>query len=79
MDKGVNTMSHREQIMQLHRQLATGSPQDMQVAKRLLYLLRKGRITLGLGDVEWEVENLLEGLGVRMRYSRNGNTVQARI
>lgn len=72
-------MTHREQIMQLHRQLATGSPKDMQVAKCLLYLLRKGRITLGLGDVEWEVENLLEGLGVRMRYSRNGNTAQARI
>ena len=72
-------MTPREQIMQLHRFLATGSPKDMQIARHLLYLLRKGRISLGLGDIEWEVEHLLEGLGVPIRYSRNFNVAYAKL
>lgn len=65
---------HRAQLIQAHRALAAGSPDDMRAAKLVLYLLRKGSICLGFGDIEHEVELLLEGIGLRARYSRNYNT-----
>jgi len=72
-------MTIRRQIMDAHRALSLGSPEDMKAARLVLYLLRKGRITLGLSDPEWQVQNLLEGLGVPLYISRNGYTASAKI
>lgn len=69
----------KHELMKVHRTLATGSPEDMKCARRILQLLRRGRITLGLGDTDWLVESLLEDLGVHLTYSRRGYSATARI
>ena len=69
----------RNELMNAHRTLALGSPEDMQAARRILQLLCHGRITLGLGDVDWQVESLLEDLGVHLTYNRNGYSATAKI
>ena len=62
-----------------HRELVKGSPEDMQVARRIFGFLRKGEIRLGLGDVDWRTEQELEKAGVHIRYSGRGYTAYARI
>lgn len=69
----------RYYLFNRHRELVKGSPEDMQVAHRLLGFLRKGEIRLGLGDVDWRAEQELEKAGVRIRYSGRGYTAYARI
>lgn len=69
----------RNELMKAHKALALGSPDDMLAARLILRLLRTGRITLGLGDVDCRVEMLLEDLGVHISYSRRGYTATAYI
>lgn len=58
-------------LFKKHIALAKGSDEDMRIASRLLHFLTKGEIRLGLRDDDMKVENILEEVGVRMRYSRN--------
>ena len=62
-----------------HKALVKGSPEDMQVAHRLLGFLRRGEIRLGLGDVDWRLEQELEAAGVHISYSGRGYSAYARI
>lgn len=62
-----------------HKALVKGSPEDMQVARRLLGFLRKGEIRLGLGDVDWRLEQELEKAGVHIRYSVRGYSAYAHV
>lgn len=41
------------------------------VANNLLYLLRKGSLTLGCTDDDWETETILDDIGCPVTYSRN--------
>lgn len=45
----------------------------------VLRLLRKGSVTLGLCDEDWNVQTALEKAGLYVWYSRNGNTAKAYI
>ena len=49
------------------------------VAKNLLFLLRRGHVKLGLGDVDWETERFLEEIGCPEYYSSRGYSVTFRI
>lgn len=69
----------RYQLIGRHRELVRGSEFDMQVAKRILHLLNRGEIWLGLDDVSWAVERELENAGVHVRSSRNGYSAYAHI
>lgn len=42
-------------------------------ARRLLRLLRDGKVALGLGDTDWIVEKLCEDAGCRINYSTSYN------
>ena len=44
---------------------------NLHEAHGLLTLLNRGNVCLGLGDIAYKVECLLEGLGCQIRYSRN--------
>lgn len=70
---------NRNELMKAHRTLALGSPEDMQAARCILQLLRRGQITLGLGDVDFRVEILLEDLGVPITYNRRGYSATAKL
>lgn len=67
----------RYKLMDTHRVLVRQG--KLLEAREVLRLLRKGYITLGLGDVDWEVERLCEELGCRIRYSGRGYTAEVRI
>ena len=69
----------KHELMNAHRTLAVGSPDDMKAARLILRLLRNRRITLYLSDAEWKVQTLLEDLGIPLAYSRNGCRATASI
>ena len=69
----------RYRLMNRHLELERGSSTDMQVARGILPLLNRGEICLGLGDVDWKIEQELDRAGVHIRYSSNGYTAYARI
>lgn len=69
----------RYRLMERHRELVRGSKQDMEVANRILHLLNKGEIRLGLGDVDWRAEQEIDAAGVHIQYSRSGYSAYARI
>ena len=66
----------KRELMEAHRALVKT---DMKAARLILRLLRTGHITLGLGDVDWAVENLLYDLGVRVTYNRSCTVAHAKI
>lgn len=48
-------------------------------AKNLLFLLRNGRVNLGLSDADFETECFLESIGCPVHYDRNGNIATFKI
>ena len=68
----------KRNLMDLHRRLIRIG--EYQVAKKILLLLRKGSILLGLCDTDWQVQCLLEDMGIPViTTSRNGGWARARI
>ncbi len=55
-------------LMDTHRELVRQG--KLLEARLLLKFLRNGKITLGLGDVDWAVEKLCEDIGCHISYSR---------
>lgn len=49
----------------------------LEEAHTVLRLLRRGQVKLYLDDISWSVQCMLEDIGVRVNYSRNGNTATA--
>lgn len=66
-------------LVDRHRELVSGSEQDLLVAHRLLHFLLAGEIRLGLDDVSWAVEQELDRAGVHINYSGRGYTAYARL
>lgn len=56
----------RYRVMEYHRELVRGG--QYIAARRVLVLLKDGRISLGLGDVDFSLEIQLEKLGCRIAY-----------
>lgn len=68
----------RRNLMDLHRKLVRMG--EYKAAKKILRLLRKGSILLGLSDTDWQVQCLLEDMGIPViTTSRNGGWARARI
>ena len=67
----------RYKLMDAHRKLVREG--KLLEARDILHLLRKGRISLGLGDEAWNIERLCEELGCRIRYIRDGNIAEVRL
>lgn len=67
----------RYKLMDAHRNLVREG--KLLEARDILYLLRKGWISLGLGDEAWNVERLCEELGCRITCKRNGYIVEVRL
>ena len=44
---------------------------EYELARFLLLLLRKSRLSVGLGDISFQIETIAEKCGCRIRYSRN--------
>lgn len=42
----------RYRLFDKHEALVKGSPEEMQIARRILHFLNTGEIRLGLGDVD---------------------------
>ena len=61
----------RYQIIMKHREMVRKGL--FQEATLLLHLLRRERLSLGLGDEANTVEHLLEDLGLKPTYSHNYN------
>lgn len=64
-------------LMDAHRNMVREG--KLREANTVLYLLRKGRVKLGLGDESFAVESLCEKLGCRIHYSRNYNIAEVRL
>lgn len=64
-------------IMEKHIELTKSG--NYMVARNLLYLLRKGKIKLGLSDVDYDTEEFLESIDSPVTYSSNGYTATYRI
>lgn len=65
----------RYKIMDMHREYVRAGL--YQEAKLLLILLRRGRLSLGLGDKATRVEHLLENLGLSASsHSRNWDVIR---
>ena len=60
----------RYKLMDSHMDLVKRG--ELGAARILLQLLRNGKVTLGLGDDEWNVEELCERKVCYIYYSRNG-------
>lgn len=66
-------MEAKRNLMDLYRRLSrTG---EHQAARMILRLLITGSILLGFSDTEWQVERLLEDMGVPVTIKRNGLAV----
>ena len=61
----------RYNIMNMHREYVRAGM--YKEARLLLILLRRERLSLGLGDEANTVEHLLENMGLKPTYSRNYN------
>lgn len=64
----------KSKVMDAYRQLVRSG--DFRGAWLILQLLIHSRINLGLGDVSYKVECILEELGLNARYSRDFNTAR---
>ena len=63
----------RWHIMEAHaRYIRRGQYHE---ARRILHMLINGKITLGLSDIDWSTQCILEPLGCYIYTSRNGNRV----
>lgn len=69
----------RYRLIDRHRELVKGSTQDLLVARRLLHFLLASEILLGLGDIDWAVEQELDRAGVHINYRGRGYTAYARL
>lgn len=67
----------RYQIMIRHTELVRQG--EYEAARMILRFLRRKSIYLGLDDVSWKVQEELEKLGVRVRYSHNGYSAYAEL
>lgn len=67
----------RYRIMEQHREFTRRGM--YYEAYNLLLLLRKGRVKLGIGDADNNVEQFLESIGCPVRYGRNYWTATFRI
>lgn len=67
----------RYKLMDAHRELVRQG--KLLEAREVLRLLRNGRVKLGLGNVDWNVESLCEELGCRIRYSSRGYSAEVRL
>ena len=67
----------RYKIMEKHIELVRGG--EYQAANCILCLLRHDCLSMGLDDVSFRVERILEDAGLRPRYSRNFNLVTFRL
>jgi len=65
----------RYRVMEYHRELVRGG--QYIAAKKVLVLLKDGRISLGLGDVDFSLEIQLEKLGCRIAYIGRHYTAHA--
>jgi len=61
----------RYKIIEMHREYTRACMYEE--ARLLLVLLRRERLSLGLGDSANTVERLLENVGLKPTYSRNYN------
>ena len=59
----------REMLKAVHKVLVRNGEYD--TAHGILRLMRRGQISLGLGDTSFKIERVLEELGFDMKYSRN--------
>ena len=69
---GENTL--KSKVMNAYRELVRND--RLLEASVVLMFLRNGKINLGLSDVGYYVERILEALGCRIRYSRNFNNAR---
>lgn len=67
----------RYKFIDVHRKLVKEG--KLLEARKILYLLRDGSITLGLDDVSNAVERICEDFGCRVRYSRCFNLAEVRL
>ena len=59
----------KETVLELYRET-----KSLEVKRNLLKLLNNKYLSLGLTDVDFETETLLDNAGIRCRYGRNYNT-----
>lgn len=45
---------------------------ELEEARLVLRLLRRGYLCMGLGDIDWNVQTALESIGHPVHFSRNG-------
>ncbi len=67
----------RYKLIDTHRELVRQG--KLSEARTVLKLLREGRVHLGLGDSDWTVEKLCEGVGCHISYNRRSYTATAYI
>lgn len=65
----------RYRVMDFHRELVRGGKYI--AARRVLGLLDRGEISLGLGDIDFSLETKLEKLGCRISYIGRHYTAHA--
>lgn len=74
IEKANDKLFRRWKTKELHHKMIMDGRMDE--AREVLYFLRKGHITLGLGDTDCVVELALTDLGYYVWYSRNGYTAR---
>lgn len=67
----------RWKTQELHREMVKRG--EMEEAHMVLRLLRRGMVKLYLDDASWNVQTVLEAIGCRISYMRNGYTAEAYI
>lgn len=67
----------KAKVMKAHSELVRSG--DFAAARKLFRLLDQGSVLLGLGDVSYKVECILEEIGCLLIYSSNFNTATAYI
>ncbi len=66
----------RRNLMDIHRKLIHMG--EHQAARKILQLLIRGSIVLGFSNTDWQVQGLLEDMGIPV-VVRNGGWARARI
>ena len=75
IEKSNDKLARRWKLKNIHYEMVMNG--QMQEAREVLRLLRRGRITLWLDDISWNVQTALENNGFQVIYSRNGNKAYA--
>lgn len=75
VDRMLEKKIRRYKLMDAHRELVKQG--KLLEARQLLKLLRNGKISLGLGDVDCAVEKLCEDAGCHISYSGRHYTATA--